>query len=91
MDRLTFEAELRRDGYQIINGGLRPDTANPEHAHDFDARVMVLGGEITITRDGKAETFRAGDSCSVPAGTMHAEQVGREGVAYISRRRAASV
>ena len=28
------------------------------HAHDFDVRIMVLGGEITVTRDGKPETFQ---------------------------------
>ena len=44
---------------------------------------MVLGGEITLVRDGKAEIFRAGDRCEVPAGCMHAELVGPEGVAYV--------
>jgi quercetin dioxygenase-like cupin family protein len=51
---------------------------------------MVLGGEITITRDGKPETFRTGDSCSVPSGCMHAEHVGPEGVAYLAGRRDAA-
>lgn len=88
MDHIAFEAELRRQGYTVAYGGLRPDTANPAHAHDFDARIMVMGGEITLTRDGRAETFRAGDSCIVPAGTMHTEQVGPEGVAYLAGRRA---
>ena len=88
MDRIAFEAELRREGYQVFNGGLKPDHTGADHAHDFDARVMVLGGEITITRDGKAETFRPGDTCMVPAGTMHAEHVGPEGVAYLAGRRA---
>ena len=90
MDRLAFEAELRREGYQVLNGGLKPDFVNPDHSHDFDARVMVLGGEITITRDGKAETFRPGDSCIVPAGCVHAEHVGPEGVAYLAGRRSAA-
>jgi quercetin dioxygenase-like cupin family protein len=90
MNLAEFEADLRREGYQVVHGGLRPDTVNPDHAHDFDARVMVYGGAITITRDGKAETFRAGDSCMVPAGCMHAEHVGPEGVAYIVGRRSAA-
>ena len=45
---------------------------------------MVLSGEITLTREGKPETFRAGDHCEVPAGCMHAEKVGPEGVAFIA-------
>lgn len=90
MNQAEFEADLRREGYQIAHGGLRPDTVNADHAHDFDARVMVYGGEITITRDGKPEIFRAGDSCMVPAGCVHAENVGPEGVAYLVGRRAAA-
>ena len=88
MDRLAFEAELRREGYRSSTAACKPDVANPDHAHDFDVRVMVLGGEITITRDGKAETFQAGDTCGFPAGTVHAEHVGPEGVAYLVGRRA---
>ena len=33
--------------------------------------------------DDKAETFRAGDWCEIPAGCQHATKVGPEGVAYI--------
>jgi quercetin dioxygenase-like cupin family protein len=88
MDRAEFEADLHREGYKISYGGIKPGVMNPDHAHDFDARVMVLGGEITITRDGKAETFRPGDSCAVPAGCVHAEHVGPEGIAYIAGNRA---
>ena len=87
MNRTEFEADLRREGYQVHNGGIKPGTVNPDHTHDFDARVMVLGGEITITRDGKAETFHPGDTCMVPAGSIHAEHAGPEGVAYLAGRR----
>jgi mannose-6-phosphate isomerase-like protein (cupin superfamily) len=87
MDRLEFEAELRRDGFRVVNASLTPNMKAPNHCHDFDARLFVLGGEITITRDNKPETFRAGQCCEVPANCMHAEQVGPEGVAYVSGRR----
>jgi len=84
MDRLEFEAELRREGYEVVHGGQQAGYVGAPHAHDFDARIMVLGGEITLIRDGKPETYRAGDHCDVPAGCVHAEQVGPEGVAYIA-------
>ncbi len=87
MDRLEFEADLRRDGFRVVNASLRPNTQADNHCHDFDARLYVLGGEITITRDNKPETFRAGQCCEVPAGCQHTEQVGAEGVAYVSGRR----
>ena len=88
MNQSEFEADLKREGYQVFYGGLRANEHNPEHGHNWDARVMVIGGEITITRDGKAETFRSGDSCAVPANYPHAELVGAQGVAYIAGRRA---
>jgi quercetin dioxygenase-like cupin family protein len=87
MNQSEFEADLKREGYDIFYGGMRAEHVNPDHSHDWDARVMVIGGEITITRGGKAATFRAGDSCAVPAGEMHAEQIGPQGVAFIAGRR----
>jgi quercetin dioxygenase-like cupin family protein len=63
---------------------------NPDHAHDWDARVMVIGGEITLIRGEGTETFRAGDSCAVAAGKVHAEHVGPQGAAYVAGRRNAA-
>ena len=73
-------------GYSVVNASLTPNLRVANHCHDLDAKLLVLGGEITITRDNKPETFRAGQSCEVPA-DCHAEQVGPEGVAYLSGRR----
>jgi quercetin dioxygenase-like cupin family protein len=87
MNQTEFEADLRREGYPVFFGGIKAGTTNEAHAHDFDARIMVLGGEITIARNGKAETFRVGDSCKVVAGELHAEHVGPEGVAFIAGHR----
>jgi quercetin dioxygenase-like cupin family protein len=90
MNQRHFEAALRHEGYQVFYGGLKAGEVSAEHSHEWDARVMVIGGELTLTRGGKTETFRAGDSCAVPAGELHAEHVGPQGVAYIAGRRAAA-
>jgi quercetin dioxygenase-like cupin family protein len=52
MNQSDFEADLRREGYQVFYGGLKAGEVNTEHSHDWHARVMVIGGEITITRGG---------------------------------------
>lgn len=83
LTREAFESDLRREGFDIINGGQQPGFSEDLHAHDFDARIMVLGGEITVCRDGNAVVFRAGESCEIPAGCLHTTQVGPEGVAYL--------
>ena len=87
MNQSEFEADLQCQGYQVFYGGLQAGMVNPDHAHDWDARVLVIGGEITLTRSGKVETFRVGDSCAVAAGEVHGERVGPQGVAYIAGRR----
>ena len=37
-----FDADLRREGYQVMNTSLAPNQLNPYHTHEFDARIMVL-------------------------------------------------
>jgi len=50
MNQSEFEADLTREGYQVFYGGLRANETNAEHTHDWHARVMVIGGEITVLR-----------------------------------------
>jgi quercetin dioxygenase-like cupin family protein len=88
MDRAAFEAGLKQDGFELSEGRMEAGCNNPDHTHPFDARLFVLSGEITIGRDGKSETFGAGDTCSVDANTMHSEKVGGEDVIYLTGRRA---
>ncbi len=88
MNQNEFEADLKREGYEVFYGGMQAGHVNPDHTHAWDARVMVIGGDITITRNGTAEKFGVGDRCAVSAGELHAEQVGAQGVAYIAGRRA---
>jgi quercetin dioxygenase-like cupin family protein len=86
-------SKARREGFEVIHGGQKPDFTEDMHAHDFDVRIMVLGGEITVTRDGNPETFRAGGHCELPEGCQHTTKVGPEGVALIvgkAYRRAAA-
>jgi len=52
MERTEFEAELQRDGYQVVQNTMQPGAINPEHAHDFDARLLVVAGEMTIVAEG---------------------------------------
>lgn len=87
MDRAEFEAGLRRDGYDVVAREMAPNTLNSDHTHDFDARVLVLSGSITMTMGGEARTYGPGDWWAVAAGTIHAETSGPEGVSFIAGRR----
>ena len=87
MERAEFERKLQAEGYtELFDRHMEASGTGPEHSHEFDALLFVLKGEMTIARNGKPETFRAGDLCSVPAGTLHTEQFGSgsEGVHYLA-------
>ena len=90
MNTAEFDTDLRSDGYRVVNTSVKPNLLSPNHCHDFDAKSLVLGGEITITCNNTPTTYRAGQCFAVPCGTMHAEHVGPEGVALLSGRRRAN-
>ena len=87
MDRTAFEAELQRDGYQVVVNTMQPSAINSEHVHDFDARLLVVAGEMTIHAEGQRNTYRVGDTFSMTHGCRHAEHAGPEGAAYVAGRR----
>jgi quercetin dioxygenase-like cupin family protein len=88
MNQADFEKKLKAEGYaEMVDRSMEANHFNSEHAHEFDACVMVVEGEMTIARHGQPETFRAGDICSMAAGTPHTEQCGPTGVRYLAGRR----
>ncbi|HWB51397.1 MAG TPA: cupin domain-containing protein [Stellaceae bacterium] len=88
MNQVEFEKKLQAEGYgEMVDRRMEADHFNPEHAHEFDACVLVVEGEMTIARHGKAELFRAGDLCTMAAGTPHTEKSGAAGARYLAGRR----
>jgi quercetin dioxygenase-like cupin family protein len=88
MDQTTFEDELRAQGYaEVVDRRVAANAVNPEHAHEFDARLLILEGAMTIASEGQERTYRAGDTFSMAAGCRHAERAGPEGARYLAGRR----
>jgi quercetin dioxygenase-like cupin family protein len=88
MDRAVFEAELRDQGYlEVVDRRMTANETNPEHAHEFDARLIVLEGDMTITCGGDERTYRAGDTFAMTAGRRHVERSGADGARYLAGRR----
>lgn len=90
MDRAMFETEIKREGYECREGRIEPNTQREAHAHGFDARLFVLDGAITLVIDATPHTYGPGDTCLVPAGTLHEEHTGASGVHYLVGRRSPS-
>ena len=78
MDRQTFEAELKRDGYDIQTNTTPGVKVNPEHSHPFDVRAMVVQGALTLTRDGASQTYRAGETFTMPRAACTPRATGRK-------------
>src|ERR1700730_3445960 len=87
MDRVEFEAALREEGYlEVADRRMEPNKTNPEHSHEFEARLLVLEGEITITCEGEERTYSAGDTFAMSAARPHTGQGGAEDVRDLSGR-----
>jgi mannose-6-phosphate isomerase-like protein (cupin superfamily) len=84
----AFTTAAKAAGYTEFYERDLTDALGPEpHTHDFDARLLVTGGSIALTIDSQTTTYRAGDQCEVPRGTVHAEKVGPDGVKLMVAKR----
>lgn len=88
MNIQEFETQLKSQGYQVIASVEQPaGYAMSEHAHAFDACALITHGDFTITVDGHPRHYAAGDVFRLPAGTLHSESAGPQGVKYLAGRR----
>jgi quercetin dioxygenase-like cupin family protein len=88
MDRATFETALIRDGFQMVSVSMKPEAVNASHVHDFEARLLVVEGAMTIDREGApVKTYQAGETFEMPLGCRHSETAGSAGATYVAGRR----
>ncbi|MEO6652030.1 MAG: hypothetical protein ABIP17_05170 [Ilumatobacteraceae bacterium] len=86
-----FTAWVEGDGFSPTRSmSYEPDQRPPMHAHEFDARLLVTGGELTMALADGSIVLRAGDECDVPTGTVHSEQGGPDGATAILATRDAT-
>ena len=87
MTRVEFEAELRRDGYEVREGEFKPNVHRRGARPRVRCALFVLDGSITLVFGKDRVTYRPGDSCTIAAGTMHEEHTEADGMRYVSGRR----
>jgi quercetin dioxygenase-like cupin family protein len=64
-----------------------PNGTLADHAHPFEAKALILAGEIRIHAGGEIKIYRAGDVFHLRRDEPHRESYGPEGVDYLSGRR----
>ena len=76
----TLEQEGFGDTYVWQDG---PNASYPDHTHATETAHIILSGEMTLTMGGESHTYRAGERCDVPAGTVHSARMGPTGCRYL--------
>ena len=88
MDQAQFEAALHAAGFDPAVTVTREAGGHLGiHAHPFEARALIIDGEITLVTAEGARCYRAGDIFHLPAGLPHTETCGPAGVVYRVGRR----
>ena len=87
MNQQAFESELKKQGYDVMTNTTPGAKVNPEHAHPFDVKAMVLKGAMTLTREGTSQTYKPGEVFTMTRGCLHYESYGPEGAVVLLGRR----
>ncbi len=84
MNPIDWENKLRQEGFSnFFVWRDDPNAYYPDHTHLTATAHAILEGEMTLTSNGKTQTFKAGDRCDVPAHTIHSARIGPHGCQYL--------
>ena len=87
--RREFEAQLASDEFEVVLVEREPNGFLDTHEHPFEAKALILSGEISIGTKGTTDRrYRAGEIFHLQAGEPHTERYGPEGVRYLAGRKA---
>ena len=88
MNQQEFENTLKQGQYgEVLTKHQLGDYYMGEHSHPFDARALIIAGEITLTVAGRVQSYPTGSIFELAKGTVHEERAGPEGVTYLVGRR----
>ncbi|QJE02221.1 cupin domain-containing protein [Massilia forsythiae] len=88
MEHQAFIELLQREGFAApVTVEREPDGRLDAHAHPFEAKALILAGEIRIVTGGRERRYGPGDVFHLQRDEPHAESYGPQGVRYLSGRR----
>jgi quercetin dioxygenase-like cupin family protein len=88
MERDDFIEMLAREGFQTTVLVEREAGASlDDHAHAFEAKALILEGELTLRVDNIDTRYQPGDVFHLRANETHSERYGPEGVCYLVGRK----
>lgn len=85
-----FEAEALAQGFDaVLERRWEPGTVLETHTHPFDAKALVVRGEMWLTVGNDTRHLKAGDTFALDRDVPHAERYGGDGATYWVARRSA--
>jgi quercetin dioxygenase-like cupin family protein len=88
MQRDEFTQILQQEGFEELVTVVRePGGMLDVHTHPFEAKALILQGEIRLQCGAVSRTYALGDTFHLPANEPHAEFYGPQGVTYLVGRK----
>jgi quercetin dioxygenase-like cupin family protein len=87
MNQEEFEQLMKTEGFETVVVERPANGSMDLHTHPFDARALILDGEITIAAEGLTRHCKTGDMFALDANIPHTEVYGPKGVRYVAGRR----
>lgn len=80
--------ELQKQGFKkMYEYTAKPREEDPLHLHPFDAKFIVLEGDIIVEIFDSKKLLTKGSELEIPRNTMHSALVGKNGCTYIVAER----
>lgn len=88
MTEQEFRDQLAAEGFTtVVTVEREPDGSLDTHSHPFEARALILDGDITIVAEGVTQRCGPGDVFGLAANVPHTETYGPRGVRYLAGRK----
>lgn len=88
MERDEFVDTLKREGFaEIVTVTRDAHGTLDDHAHPFEAKALILHGQLTMHTGDTERVYNAGDVFHLRANESHSERFGPDGVQYLVGRK----
>jgi quercetin dioxygenase-like cupin family protein len=88
MEREKFTEILAMDGFEeVVTVTKEPHGFLSTHTHPFEAKALILSGELRLWVGNAEQTLRVGQVFHLLSDEPHSEQYGPEGVTYLVGRK----
>ncbi len=88
MKPALFQTALISEGFsEIVTVEQAADGFLATHAHPFEAKALILAGEITLQVGPLEQCYQVGQVFHLAANQLHSERYGCAGVRYLVGRK----